>query len=146
MRCAIRPRRARSCYNAGMPAGKLRVLIPTTNGPVEILLLTEEDPAIGRSVACIGGTTETADISAAYQAFVASPTGAIERLFGHPCYRLDVSGRIDAGASWQLGVLAAHALHAVDRLAQENDAADRVLWATGSVRPVDLTVGAVAHV
>jgi len=29
-------------------AGKLRVLIPTTKGPVEVLLLTEEDAAIGR--------------------------------------------------------------------------------------------------
>ena len=127
-------------------AGKLRVLIATTNGPVEVLLLTEEDAAIGRCVACIGGTTETADIAAAYHAFVVRPTGIIESRFGHSCYRLDVSGRIDAGASWQLGVLAAHALLSVGRLAQENDAADAVLWATGSVRPVDLTVGAVSHV
>ena len=124
---------------------KLRILIPTTSGPVEILLLTEEDPAIGRSVACIGGTTDTADIAAAYHAFVARPTGLIESLFGHPCYRLDVSGRIDAGSSWQLGVLAAHALFATDRLAQESDTAAGILWATGSVRPVDLTVGGVSH-
>jgi hypothetical protein len=44
---------------------KLRVLIPTTSGTVEVLLLREEDPIIGRSVACIGGTTEIADIAAA---------------------------------------------------------------------------------
>jgi hypothetical protein len=125
---------------------KLRVLIPTTSGLVEVLLLTDEDAAMGRCVACIGGTTETADITAAYHAFVVRPTGAIERLFGHPCYRLDVSGPIDAGSSWQVGVLAAHALHAVGRLAQENDPADGVVWATGSVRPVDLTVGGVSHV
>ena len=127
-------------------AGKLRVLIATTNGPVEVQLLTEEDAAIGRCVACIGGTTETADIASAYHAFVVRPTGVIEARFGHSCYRLDVSGRIDAGSSWQLGVLAAHALLAAGRLAQENDVADGVLWATGSVRPVDLTVGAVSHV
>jgi hypothetical protein len=126
--------------------GKLRVLVATTNGPVEVLLLTEEDAAIGRCVACIGGTTETADIAAAYHAFVVRPTGIIESRFGHSCYRLDVSGRIDAGSSWQLGVLAAHGLLAAGRLAQENDTADAVLWATGSVRPVDLTVGAVSHV
>jgi len=126
--------------------GKLRVLIATTNGPVEVQLLTEEDAAIGRCVACIGGTTETADIAAAYHAFVVRPTGVIEGRYGHSCYRLDVSGRIDAGSSWQLGVLAAHALLAAGRLAQENDAADGILWATGSVRPVDLTVGAVSHV
>src|SRR3984957_7069830 len=127
-------------------AGKLRVLIATTNGPVEIQLLTEEDAAIGRCVACIGGTTETADIASAYHAFVVRPTGIIEGRFGHSCYRLDVSARIDAGSSWQLGVLAAHALLAAGRLAQENDIADAILWATGSVRPVDLTVGGVSHV
>lgn len=127
-------------------AGKLRVLIATTNGPVEIQLLTEEDPVIGRCVACIGGTTETADIAAAYHAFVVRPTGVIEGRFGHSCYRLDVSSRIDAGSSWQLGVLAAHALLAAGRLAQENDVADGILWVTGSVRPVDLTVGGVSHV
>src|SRR6202034_1434137 len=127
-------------------AGKLRVLIATTNGLVEVLLLTEEDAAIGRCVACIGGTTETADIAGAYHAFVVRPTGAIEGRFGHSCYRLDVSARIDAGSSWQLGVLAGHAVLAAGRLAQENDVADGILWATGSVRPVDLTVGAVSHV
>ena len=88
----------------------------------------------------------TADIAAAYHAFVVRPTGVIESRFGHSCYRLDVSGRIDAGSSWQLGVLAAHALHAEGRLAGEKDTAAGVLWATGSVRPVDLTVGAVNHV
>jgi hypothetical protein len=70
----------------------------------------------------------------------------IEGRFGHSCYRLDVSSRIDAGSSWQLGVLAAHALLAAGRLAQENDVADGILWVTGSVRPVDLTVGGVSHV
>src|ERR1700743_405089 len=126
--------------------GKLRVLIATTNGPVEVQLLTEEDAAIGRCVACIGGTTETADIASAYHAFVVRPTGVIEGRFGHSCYRLDGSGRIDAGSSWQVCGRGAHAPLAAGRLAQENDVADGILWATGSVRPVDLTVGAVSHV
>jgi formylglycine-generating enzyme required for sulfatase activity len=124
---------------------KLRVLIPTTRGPVEILLLTEEDRSVGRSVACIGGTTRLADIDSDYQAFVARPSGIIERLFGEPCYRMDLSHPIDAGDSWQLGVLVAHALHSERRLAQEGEEADGIVWATGSVRAVDLTVGAVAH-
>src|SRR5262249_34490525 len=125
---------------------KLRVLIPTTAGLAEVLLLTEEDPAIGRSVACIGGSTRTADIDVDYNAFVARATGVVERLFGHPCYRLDISDRIDAGSSWQLGVLTAHALRAAGRLAREGEEAQCVLCATGSVRSVDLTVGAVDHV
>jgi hypothetical protein len=95
--------------------------------------LTEEDAAIGRRVACIGGTNETADIAAAYHAFVVRPTDEIESRFGHSCYRLDVSGGNDACSSWQLGVLAAHGLLATERLAQENDTADAVLWATDSV-------------
>jgi hypothetical protein len=130
----------------GSERAKVRVLIPTTSGTVEILLLAEEDPAIGRSVACIGGTTQVADIDAAYHAFVARPTGVVERLFGHSCYRLDVSGRIDAGASWQLGTLVAHALHAAGRLAQEGEGAGMVIWATGTVRSVDLSIGGVSHV
>src|SRR5262249_35282499 len=126
--------------------GKVRVLIPTTAGLVEVLLLTEEDPAIARSVACIAGSTRTADIDADYSAFVARATGGVERLFGHPCYRLDISGRIDAGTSWQLGVLTAHALRAAGRLAREGEHADCVVWSTGSVRSVDLKVVGVNHV
>jgi hypothetical protein len=104
------------------------------------------DPAIGRSVACIGGSTRMAGIDADYNAFVARATGVVERLFGHPCYRLDVSGRIDAGSSWQLGVLTAHALRAAGRLAGEGEPAECILWATGSVRSLDLTVGGAGHV
>jgi hypothetical protein len=127
-------------------AEKIRVLIPTTNGLVDVLLLTQEDPEIGRCVACIGGTTVMADIAAAYHDFVVRPTGVVERLFGHSCFRLDVSDRIDAGSSWQLGVLTAHACLADGRLAQENDTASHTIWATGSVRAVDLTVRGVTHI
>src|SRR5262245_31486541 len=119
---------------------KVRVLIPTTAGLAKVLLLTEEDSAIGRSVACIGGSTRTADIDADYTAFVARATGVVERLFGHPCYRLDVSDRIDAGSSWQLGVLTAHALRAAGRLAREGEAAQCVPGATRTARAVHLTV------
>ena len=113
----------------------------TTRGVVEVLLLTEEDPIIGRSVHVSGGTTETANIGAAYHAFVARPTGIIERYFAHSCYRLDFSAPVDTGSSWQLGVFIAHALHAAGRLAQEGDSADTIIWATGAVRAVDLTMG-----
>jgi hypothetical protein len=125
---------------------RVRVLIPTAVGVVDVLLLTEEEAALGRSVACIGGTTQVADIDAAYHAFVARPTGVVERLFGPGCYRLDLSGPIDAGSSWQLGVLLAHVLRRAGRLAQEGEAARCAIWATGTVRSVDLAVGAVSHV
>jgi len=69
-----------------MKSGKDRVLILTTAGPVEVLRLTREDPEIGRSVACIGGTSETAGISAAYNAFVSRTTGVVERLAGQGAF------------------------------------------------------------
>src|ERR1700753_2560644 len=89
------------CIVMSFSGGKMRVLIDTTNGPVEVQLLTEEDAAIGRCVACIGGTTETADIASAYHAFVVRPTGVIEVRFGHSCYRLHRSQRHGAGSGWQ---------------------------------------------
>lgn len=125
---------------------RVRALIPTTTELVSVLLLNKESAEIGRSVVCIGGTTATAGIDRDYHAYVARPTGIIERLFGHRCYRLDVSHRIDAGSSWQLGALVAHALKAAGRLAEENDRSEAVIWATGQVRAIDLTVGAVDHV
>lgn len=125
---------------------KVRVLIATTTGPVEVLRLVEENPAIGRSVVCIDGTTEIAGITPDYQAFVASPTGIIQRLYGHSCYRLDISEPIDNGSSFQLGAFAAHALQAVDRLAQEEDDYGTIVLVTGSVRAVDLEVREVTHV
>ena len=119
------------------------MLIATTTGPVEIQLLTAEDARIGRSVVCIAGTTDTAGIHRGYDAFVASPTGVVERLYGHGSWRLDVSDPIDVGSSWQLPVLIAHALNAADRLARERTPAETVVLATGRVRSVDLTVEGV---
>jgi hypothetical protein len=127
-------------------SGKVRVLIPTLDGPVEVMRLVEEDERLGRSVLCLDGSTQTVVVSSDYDAFVGTPTGIVERLYDHRCYRLDVSGKIDAGSSWQLGVLAAHALHAVDRLAQSGEPAETVMMATGTVHTADMTVGPVTHV
>jgi formylglycine-generating enzyme required for sulfatase activity len=124
----------------------VRVLVATTEGPVEITGLHSEPPELGRSVACIAGTTQLADISQAYDAFVARPTGMIERLFERRSYRLDLAAPIDSGASWQLGVLAAHGLQLADRLAMAGQPADIVVLATGTVGSLDLGVGPVAHI
>ena len=125
---------------------RARVFIATTNGPVEVVSLIDEDKRVGRSFVCIAGTTSTADFDRDYQAFVARGTGVIERLYGHGCFRLDVSSRIDDGFSWQMGVFIAHALYSAGRLAQERDTNDVLIWATGLVRPLDLTVTAVHYV
>jgi len=110
----------------------VRVLIATTAGPVAVQRITEEDPDVN-SVICLAGKAVALPVSAAYDAFVRNPTGVIQRNFGHPAFRLDVSDKIDEGYSWQLGVYAAHALKRAHRLAGPSDAAGSALIATGEV-------------
>ena len=122
----------------------IRVFILTTDGPVEIQRITEEDPGV-KSVICLDGKAIAVPVSPAYEAFVRSPTGVIESCFGHPAYRLDVSGRISEGLSWQFGVFLAHALHKVGRL--DGSAADVAVLTTGEIdRDLNvLSVDAVAE-
>ena len=75
--------------------------ILTTEGPVAIQRISEEDQAVS-SVICLDGLTQILPISASYDAFVRSPAGVIERMTGHGAYRMDVAARIDEGRSWQL--------------------------------------------
>ena len=123
---------------------RVRIYIATTKGPVEIQRLAKEDPEV-RSVVCLNGTCEALPISPGYDAFVRKPTGIIERLFGHPVYRMDVSHRIGEGRSWQLGALAAHALKAEGKLASKDEQTDHILWITGEVDH-ELKVHPVEHV
>lgn len=108
----------------------IRVFILTTDGPVEVQRITAEDPGV-KSVICLDGKAVALPVSPAYEAFVRSPTGVIESCFGHPAYRLDVSGRISEGLSWQFGVFLAHALHATGQLGGEG--ADIAVLTTGEV-------------
>lgn len=127
--------------------GPFRVLIATTNGPVEVLSLRPQAPAVRRSVVSIRGTTERAAIERAYHQFVASETGLVNNIFGKGTFRLDISDRIDAGESWQLGLLVAHALLASGRLSDPKSARSGTVWATGTVaRATELGVGQVGDV
>jgi len=121
-----------------------RVFIATTEGPSEIQRIAEDDPEV-KSVICLNGTAEALPVSLGYHSFVRKPTGVVERLFGCPTYRIDVSRRISNGQSWQLGVLLAHGLHAQGRLATKDGPADEVYWVTGEVRH-NLDVTPVDHV
>ncbi len=85
-----------------------RIHILTTAGPVRIQSIGEEDPAV-RSAICLDGKAVALPISAAYDAFVRAPTGVIERFTGHAAYRMDVSGPVEEGRSWQLPAFIAHA-------------------------------------
>ena len=124
-----------------------RVLIATTVGPVQIDSIIEEDKRVPKSLACIANTSNRSSIDTAYAAFVARGTGVIERLYAPGPYRLDISADITKdSASWQLGVFVAHALYANGRLASEKQDAGTVVWATGQVRPLDLSVTGVGYV
>ena len=122
--------------------GRVKVVVPTTEGPSTVLRVTPEDRSL-RSVVCLGRSTTVLPVSPAYDAFVRKPSGVVERAVGHPVFRVDVSAPIDDGQSWQLGLYVAHRLQAAGRLAEDDGPADLVLWATGAVdgdlavRPVE---------
>lgn len=123
---------------------RIGIVIATTLGPVEVVKITPEHPDVN-SVACVMGSDLELPISAGYNGFVRSPTGIIQKYYEHPAYLLEVSGPIDVGDSWKLGVFAAHALHYADRLAGGIGEADRVVWTTGEVWR-DLSVPPVGYV
>ena len=107
--------------------------IATTRGPVEIVSITEEDPEI-RSVLCLSDSFQELPISPLYDAFVRRPTGLIEQITGHSSYRVDLSGPITQGQSWQLGLAVIHLFHAE---AQRNSflLPNTIVWTTGRVTP-----------
>lgn len=112
--------------------GRVRVVVATTEGPSTVLRVTPEDPSL-RSVICLGRSTTVLPVSPAYDAFVRSPTGVVERAVGHAAFRVDMSAPIDGGDSWQLGLYLAHLLKAAGRLAEDDKPAGLVLWVTGAV-------------
>ncbi|HJM49219.1 MAG TPA: hypothetical protein QGF63_05145 [Alphaproteobacteria bacterium] len=125
---------------------KVRVYVGTTEGPVQVERITRE--AAPQSAVCLGRSTRVLPMSTGYDAFVRPPSGVIEREFGPfdaGGFRLDVSGAIGQGESWQLGIFVAHALAAKGQLASPSDRPDRVIWLTGEVDN-DLAVQAVSHV
>lgn len=122
----------------------LAIFIATTSGPVEVQRITEEDPEID-SVVCLAGKAMPLPISHAYQDFVRQSSGIIQRDFGHGSYRVDLSGTIEDGYSWQLGLYLAHAAAAAGRLASKDTAGDHVVFATGEV-DIDRAVLSVEHI
>ncbi len=125
---------------------KVRVYIPTTDGPVQVERITREPAA--QSAVCVGRTTRVLPISGAYDSFVRPPSGVIEREFGPfdpGAFRLDVSAPIADGESWQAGIFVAHALAAVGRLAGPDEPCEAALWITGALDN-DLKIGGVGHV
>jgi hypothetical protein len=110
------------------------VAIATTQGPVFIQEITQEEPDVS-PIVCLNGTSKQLAISTAYADFVKKGSGLIERDFGSASWRMDLSGAIDAGESWQLGVYMAHLLHQGNRLGNgEISDGDEVMLVTGAVK------------
>lgn len=126
---------------------RIAVHVATTGGPVLIQRITPEFAP--QSMICLGRTSEVLPISADYDDFVKPGSGVIMREFGpfeENAFRLDASGPIGTGRSWQLGVYAAHAIDHSETTALSSVAdADIVLWMTGMV-DYDLNVKAVEHI
>ncbi len=124
-----------------------KVYVLTTDGPVQVERIAWE-PGVGQSTICLGRTHKELPIKLDYDAFVRRQTGIVLREFG-PAepggFRLDVSGSISGGDSWQLAIYLAHGLSAQGLLAGLNDSAEAVILATGSVDH-DLKIGAVNHI
>lgn len=129
---------------------RLAVFIPTTHGPALIERVTVL-PRLDQSLVCRGKSSDKlGHMSHGYDAFVKPGTGVIARAFPASesgAYRLDVSGDVDRGDSWQLAAFLAHAIREAPdhQLAETEETADAVLWATGRVQ-YDYTVGAVESV
>lgn len=123
---------------------RLTVYIATTNGPVEVQRITEEDAEID-SVVCLAGKAMPLPISNAYQNFVRQPSGVIQRDFGHGSFRVDLSHTIEDGYSWQLGIYLSHAIVAADQLSGADKMPDHAVFISGEVN-VDLDVLGVDHI
>ena len=122
------------------------VYIATTAGPVRIERIIGE-PVPQSNVFVGRGYKPLEPVSSDYEAFVASG-GPVEKAFGPfetPSFRIDVSGPIDTGNSWELAVFVAHGLAKVGRLAGLDEAANAIILLSGRV-DADLDVDAVGHV
>ena len=66
---------------------RVRVVIATTSGPVEVRRITPEHTDVDSAV-CIENTDSELPISAAYNSFVRPPTVILQRYFEHDSYRV----------------------------------------------------------
>ena len=124
----------------------LAVYVATTGGPVHVQRITPEWAP--QSMVCLGRSSEVLPISGDYDDFVRPGSGVIMREFGpyeEGAFRLDVSGPIGNGRSWQLAIYAAHAIeHDEQTELSEPDSAETILWLTGMV-DYDLQVSPIDH-
>lgn len=103
----------------------VRVVMPTTRGPILVRSIAPLHPRLEQSVVTAGDDWRQVDISRDYDDFVRNvwrgrhPTA--------PSTRLALSDVPDAGRSWELPVVVAHLL------ARAPEPPDVTIWATGKV-------------
>ena len=124
---------------------QVRVSIATTAGSIAVERIAPL--ALRKSkIFTWRGTAPLAAISGSYDEFVAKRVARILPSTHAGSFRIDLSGEIDTGDSWQLAVLTAHALHGAERLAgRDEDGADTLLFATGTV-DFEMSAGEVGYV
>jgi len=124
---------------------QVRVSIATTAGAIAVERIAPV--ALRKSrVFTWRGLAPLPAISASYDAFVRKRVARILPSGDATPFRIDLSAEIDTGDSWQLAVLAAHALHHAGRLAgRESRDADTWLFATGTV-DFEMAAGEVGYV
>ena len=119
---------------------EVRVSIATTAGAIAIERIAPISLRKSR-VFTWRGLAPLPAISSSYDEFVRKRVARILPAGDAKPFRIDLSDEIDTGDSWQLAVLAAHALHCAERLAgRDSDDADTYLFATGTVDFVTMTV------
>ncbi|WP_395714230.1 hypothetical protein [Reyranella sp.] len=124
---------------------QVRVSIATTSGAIAIERIAPLGLRKSR-VFTWRGLAPLPAISASYDEFVRKRVTRILPSGDTGPFRIDLSQEIDTGDSWQLAVLAAHALHRAERLAgRESDDADTWLFATGTV-DFEMAAGEVGYV
>ena len=131
---------------------RFAVFVATTDGPVQIQRISRERAPL--SMVILGSGSERLPVSDRYDDFACPGSGPVERFFGpfpEGGFRLEVSGTIDGGDSWQLGVFLAHAVQSEDGFmlvrgdpVLENGA-DHIIWLTGLV-DYDGKVSQIGHV
>lgn len=124
---------------------EVRVSIATTAGAIAVERIAPVGLRKSR-VFTWRGLAPLPAISASYDEFVRKRVARILPSGDANPFRIDLSQEIDTGDSWQLAVLAAHALHRAGRLAgRDADDADTWLFATGTV-DFEMAAGEVGYV
>ena len=125
---------------------RIAVYIATTAGPIRIERIVGEQ--VPQSNVFVGRDYKPLEpLSSDYQAFVA-PGGPVEIAFGpfeSKSFRLDISGPISTGNSWELAIFVAHGLAQSGQLAGPDDHFDSAMLLSGRV-DADLGIGAVGHI